>query len=291
MLAVTSTRAYIADDGGRSSNVAFWALSVAGAATLGMLAIYAGNAVVTWPRVLPTVRQLAAPRPELDDTWLRSMRRSHLNVVIGLLAVVAVLAVLAAVWERALLEIDAELYERWELGKDRDRIGPDVLVWLGKPIVIIPLAIAIGIGAARCRVVALAFPLAVVAAGVSNVLFTYIVRRDRPPLSAHVGEITSFPGGHFMQTTLLFGVFPLVALILSGRRWVGWLVGVPSLGTLVVVHIDTFITGGHWPTDQLAGLLIGLALVVAIWSLAQPSSLHDSCDDCPGSRETRTASS
>ena len=165
-------------------------------------------------------------------------------------------------------------------------MGPDFLVWLGRPIVIIPLAMVIGLGTIRCRVVALAFPLAVVAAGVSNVLLGWTVRRDRPPLSINVGEVTSFPGGHFMQMTLLFGVVPLVAYIVSGRRWVQVVVGVASLALLVIVHIDTFITGGHWPTDQLGGFLIGLALVIAIWALAGPGGHHDSCSDCPGSRAT-----
>ena len=150
--------------------MAFWALSLASAATLGMVAVYVGNAAVTWPRVLPTVRQLAPPRPSLDGTWVQSIRRSHRTFIAVLLGIVAVLAIVAAVGEGLLLEVDESLYERWDLGQDRDRFGPELLVWLGRPIVIIPLAIAIGLGAIRCRVVALAFPLAVVAAGVSNVL-------------------------------------------------------------------------------------------------------------------------
>jgi len=100
----------------------------------------------------------------------------------------------------------------------------------------------------------------------------------------NLGEITSFPGGHFMQMTLLFGVMPLVAYILTRRRWVQIGAGVLSLALLALVNTDTFITGGHWPTDQLAGLLIGLLLVIGIWSLALPGPHHDSCSDCPGVR-------
>ena len=54
---------------------------------------------------------------------------------------------------------------------------------------------------------------------------------------------------------------------------------------------DTFRTGGHWPTDQLGGLLIGLALVVAIWAVRRPSHLHDSCNNsCPAVAEQQHSS-
>jgi membrane-associated phospholipid phosphatase len=249
-----------------------------------MLSIYVGNAAVQWPHVLPTVRQLLPARPRVEGSWAASIPRGSKVVIILLSAAVVALAVLATVAESVLLEVDESLYERWDLREDRGRFGPDFLVWLGRPIVIIPLAIAIGLGTVRCRVIALAFPLAVVAAGVSNVLFGWIVRRDRPPFSANVGEVTSFPGGHFMQMTLLFGVIPLVAYIVTRRRWVQVIVAVSSAALLALVLTDTFITGGHWPSDQLGGFLIGLSLVVVIWSLASTGLHHDSCSDCPSQR-------
>jgi undecaprenyl-diphosphatase len=136
---------------------------------------------------------------------------------------------------------------------------------------------AIGLAMIRCRVIALAFPMAVVIAGVSNLVLGWIVRRDRPPFSAHVGEVTSFPGGHFMQMTLLFGVLPIAAQIMTGSRRVRNVVAVLSAGLLALVLTDTFRTGGHWPTDQLAGFLIGASLVVALWAMWRPGRLHDSC--------------
>lgn len=283
-LATIATNAYQANNSGNEANVVFWALSMSGSATLGMLAIYVGNAAVKWPYVLPTVRQLLPARPRVEGSWAGAIPKSTKVVIALMLGAVAILAVLAAVAERVLLEVDEQLYQDWDLREDRDRYGPDFLVWLGRPIVIIPLAVAIGLGTVRCRVVALAFPSAVVAAGVSNVLFGWIVRRDRPPFSANLGEVTSFPGGHFMQMTLLFGVIPLVAYIVTRRRWVQVIAAVLSAALLVVVNTDTFITGGHWPSDQLAGFLIGASLVVAIWSLARPGLHHDSCSDCPGIR-------
>jgi membrane-associated phospholipid phosphatase len=198
-----------------------------------------------------------------------------------MLGVVVSFAVLATFAESVLLELDQTAYQDWDLREGRDRFGPDVLVWLARPQIIIPLAIAIGLGTVRCRVVALAFPLAVVVAGASNVFFGWTVRRERPPFSAHFGEVNSFPGGHFMQMTLLFGVIPLVAYIVTRRRWVQAIAAVLSAAMLVLVLIDTFITGGHWPTDQLAGFLIGASLVVVIWSLSTTGAHHDSCGECP----------
>ena len=100
-------------------------------------------------------------------------------------------------------------------------------------------------------------------------------------MGAHVGEVNSFPGGHFMQMALLFGVIPLVAYIVTRRRWVQAIAAVLSAGALALILTDTFITGGHWPSDQLAGFLIGGSLVVVIWSLTTAGPHHDSCSDCP----------
>ncbi|MEO1059892.1 MAG: PEP/pyruvate-binding domain-containing protein [Actinomycetota bacterium] len=280
-LAVISTNAYLADESGPETNLVYWALSMSGAATLGMLTIYVGNAAVTWPHVLPTVRQLLPAQPRVEGSWAAAIPTGAKIVVALMLATVAVLAVLATFAESVLLDFDEAAYRDWDLREDRDRFGPDWLVWLARPQIIIPLAIVIGLGTVRCRVVALAFPLAVVAAGATNVFFGWTVRRERPPFSAHVGAVSSFPGGHFMQMTLLFGVIPLVAYIVTRRRWVQAVAGVLSAAALALVLTDTFITGGHWPSDQLAGFLIGASLVVVIWSLTTPGAHHDSCSDCP----------
>lgn len=277
-----ATRAYIEGDAGTSSNVAFWALSMSGAATLGMLAIYSGNAVQQWPHVLPTVRRIAPSRPLRDRVWLDAIGKSKLTVIAVLSGIAAVLGILAAVADSVLLEIDRRIYDNIEAGQDIDRYGPELLNWLGKPAVIIPLAVLIGMATIRCRVIALAFPLAVVAAGVSNVLLGYLVRRDRPPRSEHFGEVTSFPGGHFMQMTLLFGVLPMAAYIMSGgRAAVRNVTAVTSVALVALILTDTFRTGGHWPSDQLGGLLIGASLVIALWGLKTPGEHHDSCSSCP----------
>jgi len=277
-----ATLSYVADDAGTSSNVVFWALNMSGAATLGMLAIYFGNAVAEWPDVLPTVRRLAPSRPVRDRIWLDSIGRPKLTLIGVLLGTVGVLGILAIFAESVLLEVDERIYEGIDAGKDIDRYGPAILNWLGRPIVIIPLAVGIGLATIRCRVIALAFPMAVVAAGVSNVLLGYLVRRGRPPLSEHFGEVTSFPGGHFMQMTLLFGVLPMAVYIMAGGRViVRNITAVLSAALVALILTDTFRTGGHWPSDQLAGFLIGASLVIAIWGLHASGEHHDSCSNCP----------
>jgi undecaprenyl-diphosphatase len=237
--------------------------------------------VVEWPDVLPTVRRLAPSRPAHERVWIRAIGNTRLAVISVMLGIIAALGVLAAVVESVLLGVDERIYENIEAGKDVDRYGPEFLNLLGRPIVIIPLALAIGLAMIRCRVMALVFPLAVVAAGLSNVLLGYLVRRERPPLSDHFGEVTSFPGGHFMQMTLLFGVLPIAAHVVTGRKSVAVTVGVLSVPLLALVLTDTFRTGGHWPSDQLGGFLIGASLVIAIWGLRTPGEHHDSCTDCP----------
>lgn len=280
-LAIISTTAYLAGDSGAESNLVYWAVSLSGAATLGMLSIYLANATATWPHVLPTVRQLLPARPKVEGSWASAVPTGSKIALAFMIGIVIVLAVTATFAESVLLDFDESFYLDRDLREDRDRFGPDWLVWLARPQIIIPLAILIGLGTIRCRVVALAFPLAVVAAGATNVFLGWTVRRERPPFSTHVGEVNSFPGGHFMQMTLLFGVIPLVAYIVTRRRWVQAVAAVLSAGALALILTDTFITGGHWPTDQLAGFLIGASLVVVIWSLTTSGPHHDSCSDCP----------
>ena len=96
------------------------------------------------------------------------------------------------------------------------------------------------------------------------------VGRPRPPV-AHLVEATgfSFPSGHALRATVLFGVLA----VLSGRLWPAWRAGVRVWASAVLVVLfvaaSRMILGVHYLTDVLGGIAVG-ALWLSIATTALP---------------------
>jgi phosphohistidine swiveling domain-containing protein/membrane-associated phospholipid phosphatase len=258
-----------------------WSATVASTLTVAGAAAVSARSALRWPVVAPSVRRLAAPRsaaPGVTDV-LGSWRRV---AVMALLAIVGVLAAAVTMRLPAMVRFDRWLYDLIGAGETADRVTPGVVNALGKPIVVIPLAIGLAVVARRCRTLAVMIPTAIVGTGIAVFALTWLTRRDRPTLGAHAGEQNSFPGGHAAQLTLLFGLLVLVARIVTDRRWWHHLATIGSGLILVVVLTDTVRTGGHWPTDQLAGFLIAVAVLLAVSARVDSPECHSSCGvACP----------
>ncbi|MGI9624894.1 MAG: phosphatase PAP2 family protein, partial [Acidimicrobiales bacterium] len=278
ILLATSLDAYF---GEATGSVVAFALSATGVATLTVMGVALGWAAHTWPNVPTTVRTLAPGRPAREHSAWASVSDPARLAIFGMLAVVALGGLLAIVAEDVLLAIDEPLYLDWiEASEDTDRWGPEWLNRLGQPIVIIPLAILIGLGLLRCRVVAIAWPAAIILGGLSNLVLSWVVHRERPPFSAHAGEFTSYPGGHSIQLTLLMGMLPLAVRVFTGNAWAMRATAFAAFALWVVAWGDTVRTGGHWPTDQVAGVLIAVALLTVVYSAASRDLQHEACEDC-----------
>lgn len=94
-----------------------------------------------------------------------------------------------------------------------------------------------------------------------------IVSRARPSLDDPVATATgfSFPSGHALNAAL--GVSLLVALLWRpasdrGRR--ALLLGVGGL-LIVLTGLDRVLLGVHFPSDVVAGWLVGILVVVSSW--------------------------
>lgn len=145
---------------------------------------------------------------------------------------------------------------------------------LGNSVVVVPLAIFAGGWAAwnDRPLRALAFVVSVPAYKLLVGVGWFVWRRARPlivenGLGAPEGW-SSFPSGHVVQTTVVYGL--LVYLWMQKTQHWGerLLAALFLLGVIACSGIGRMRTGAHWPTDVLAGLIVGGAwLAVVILAL------------------------
>jgi phosphohistidine swiveling domain-containing protein len=275
-----STETYLHSGDATGAAVVAWAVTLSSATVLAVGGVVASQAALHWPRVPLVMRRFA---PDRATWWTRARAAMH-PASAGLLAVstavVLTLAVLVTVRFPPLYDLDEWTYEQLGWRSGADRWTPDQLNVIGRPVFSIALAIVMAMLALRCRLLAVSLPTAIVGAGLTVFALTWLTNRERPSLGGHAGEHNSFPGGHSAQLTLLFGLVPLVAYAVSRRSWVRTTARVASTAILAVLLADTWRTGGHWPSDHLAGVLIGLAAVVVVHARVAARTLHEGCRGC-----------
>ncbi len=92
-------------------------------------------------------------------------------------------------------------------------------------------------------------------------LLKLVFQRGRPQLWEIIARPASysFPSGHALSSTIVYGLAAyLLARLNPQRRWSYW------LGAAVWVFLIGFsrlYLGVHWPSDVLAGFVLGFALV------------------------------
>jgi pyruvate,water dikinase len=256
-----------------------WALTSSGAVALFAVAAVGAVAALRWPAVPAVVRRLAPARPVNERSFWRSVPRAGQIAIAVMASAVAVGAVLVTFAEDWVLRLDRRAYFDWiGVKPDFDRWTPDWFNTFGKPLPTIAIAVAVSlVTLTRCRVVALAYPLAIVTAGITRISLGWLTHRSRPPLSDNFGDHDSFPGGHTLQQALLFLILPLVAYVLTNRTWIRVVATVVSVAVWAVSWTDVVRSGGHWPVDQAAGLLIAVSLLIVVYSVGLDTVRHESC--------------
>jgi undecaprenyl-diphosphatase len=191
-----------------------------------------------------------------------------LALLCGLLAVATALSGWVAVDERLAWEVDVvREVQGWAFpGK---RLSDVVRSATGTQVVLVSGAVAavalwmLGLRRDAVALGALLILLPFVQAGLKDLV-------DRPRPSEDLvdirGSITSesFPAGHVMSPTVLYGYLLYVAAM-RARSWLAarWVVGVLCVVVLGLTGIVNVWLGVHWPTDVVGGYAWGAVLVLA----------------------------
>lgn len=86
------------------------------------------------------------------------------------------------------------------------------------------------------------------------------VDRPRPELAHPIATVRlpSFPSGHVLSSTVVYGSLLLVFLPAVARRWRPWLVA-GGAGLVAAIAFSRLALGVHYLSDVVAGLVLGLA--------------------------------
>jgi membrane-associated phospholipid phosphatase len=133
----------------------------------------------------------------------------------------------------------------------------------------------------RRRVRAAAFTvLVMVATSLTTTALKIWLARGRPDWQDHVDLLSSksFPSGHASSIAALVGVLLVLVWGLMGNRTVRWPATVFLLVLWFIVCLDRVLLGRHFPSDVVAGSLLGVAVVLIGWAVFDPVSEGRSSD-------------
>ncbi len=125
-------------------------------------------------------------------------------------------------------------------------------------IFVVPFIIIAGLLLWRRRWAAIYFTIAVIVSPLVVELLKKSFGRPRPTDILVTTDFGSFPSGHSANAALIATVLGIV----FARRWI-WVVG--ALYTVAMMLSRTYL-GAHWISDTIGGMLVGVAVAVAVWA-------------------------
>lgn len=162
-----------------------------------------------------------------------------------------------------------------------------------------PAVIGVPLATAALAVAALQRwrPALFVAVAVAGELLLYfvtseIVGRSRPPVPDLTGGLptgASWPSGHAAAAVAVYGSLAAVVIVHSAARWRWALVALPAI-IAPAVSLVRLYEAAHYPSDVVAGMLLGTAWTLACARLLLlPGTAPPDSGARPGSRQLTAA--
>jgi undecaprenyl-diphosphatase len=145
------------------------------------------------------------------------------------------------------------------------------LTWIGNPVptTAITVVAAGTLAAFGRRREAIALALGVLAATLLDLALKEVFERVRPNLWPHApvpGD--SFPSGHAVTSTILFGALAAFAGRIAPRRARTFAIAAALL--VAGIAASRVYLGVHWPSDVVAGVAIGYLCLALLLRLTPP---------------------
>lgn len=136
------------------------------------------------------------------------------------------------------------------------------ITMLGDTAVLMPAALLLiaALGANRQWVLSATVAAASLAGAAFVPLFKTLIQRTRPVPMYQGADGFSFPSGHSTLATIILGALALIVAQGLPARFRGW-VYAGTAALLALIALSRVYLLAHWPTDVLAGLLFGGAMV------------------------------
>jgi undecaprenyl-diphosphatase len=209
----------------------------------------------------------------VERTGWRPIRHFAQRSMLGLIAVVlaglafGTLLVLVRYHWTPLLRLDQSLDNRLNALVAPSPVAVKVFTGIstvGGPTFVTALSVIVVVLLLIRRRPRLAIYVAVtgIGAAVIDPSLKTLVGRLRPVVAdpVAVGGGNSFPSGHTLGSTVVYGALTLVFLSLARGRWRWWLVGLAGL-LVFAVGLSRMALGVHFLSDVLAGWFLGLAWI------------------------------
>ena len=234
---------------------------------------------------MPKAPKAQSPKPKAWFTFLNRLERHELAWLLvglgGCILLLAFLSLASEVMEGETLAFDRRIVLAFRKADDPSLpIGPPWisgvlldLTALGGPTVIFLMVTAVvGFLALQGRYRTALFILLTAASGEAvNYLLKSLFVRPRPSIVPHLREAfsSSFPSGHAMQSAIIYLTLGAMLMRLAERRLTKIYCCTVAMGLTLLVGLSRVYLGVHYPTDVLAGWIVGLFWASVCWLIEQ----------------------